>query len=157
MAFGWTQKVREAWQWVKSGVSLALGREPAFDQYTAGGGEIETAEWESAWSLGERLYEQGRLIQDLPGGAVIDPGYFTPVDIDYAGEFHLTAELHYFDKSTQAWETKFVSTNLDEDATRQDWEAEMIQAVKDTEQSPDIDWTKDYDLFNFTAEMRIWR
>lgn len=154
MAIGWTQRVREAWQWVKAGVSLALGREPAFEQYTAGGGVVEEAEWENAWTLGERLYQQGVRIGQLQPDAVIVPEYFTVVDIDYAGEFHLSAEIYYFDKVTQDWEHKYVSTNLGEAATKQDWEAALIQAMKDTEESPQIDETKGYNFRGWLAERR---
>lgn len=151
----WTSAVRQAWGWVKAGISRLLGREETLEQYTAGGGEVDAPEWREAWALGEQMYGQGRLIQDMPGEAVITRQWFTPVDIDYAGKYHLSCEMYYFDKRTQSWETKFVSANLDKYATRQDWEAAIIQAVKDTETSPEIDWKQGYDLFNFMAEMRV--
>lgn len=132
-----------------------MDRGEAWDQYTAGGGVIEETAWEEAWSLGERLYQQGATIADLEPEAILVPAYFTPVDIDYAGEFHLTAEVEYFDKSTQSWETKFVSTNLDEAATMQDWEEAIKQAVKDTEVSPNVDWKQDFYFLEFVAERRL--
>lgn len=152
---GWTTSVREAWQWAKSAVRRGLDVITGYTQYTAGGGEIDPAAWQRTYELGERLYAQGRLIQDLPAGAIIIEDYFTPVDTDYGGTFHLSAEMYYFNKGTQEWETKFVSTNLDELASREDWEEAIVKAVKDTELSPDIDWKQGYDLFNFIAERRM--
>lgn len=153
---GWTSAVRQAWQWVKSGVARVLGREEAREQYVAGGGEIAEYEWEDAWTLGEQMYAQGRLIQDLPGEAIVSGFYFTPSPADYGGRFHMSAEVEYFNKDTQEWETKVVSTNADELLSLADWEGQMIKAIKDTEISPNIDWDQGVSFYNYQPELASW-
>lgn len=155
MAPSWTQRVREAWQWVKSGMTRALGREPAFEEYVGGGGVIEQPEWDDAWRRGEDVFFKGGFIEDLDRGDMIIRNFFEVVDIDYAGKYHVSAEMGYFDKRTQSWEVKFVSANADEIMSRLDWEAAMVQAVKDTEESPKVVWEMGYDFINFLAEERM--
>lgn len=155
MAFrGWTARVRQAWQYVKAGVVRALGREPAREEYVAGGGEIEPFEWADAWTLGERAFAAGTVVEELRPEAMIVREYFEVVDIDYAGKYHLTAEMSYFDLNTQSWETKFVSTNMDDLATKADWENALIHAVETTEISPPVDWDRGVTFSNFIPEER---
>lgn len=152
----WTQRIREAWGWVKAGVSQLIGRGETLEQYTAGGGEITEREWEDAWALGERLYAQGRKIQDLPGEAIVSGFYYTPSPCDYGGRFHMSAEIEYFNKATGEWETKFVSTNADDLLSLADWEGQLIQAIQDTEISPNIDWDQGVSFYNYLAELASW-
>ena len=156
MAFrGWTSTVRQAWQWVKSGLERAMGRGEAKEQYVEGGGEVEPGEWEDAWQKGERLFAEGKAIGEFEGSAVIPRFMYEVVDIDYAGTFHMTAEVGYFDTSTQTWEEKWVSTNLNELASRDDWDMALIDALLDTETSPDIDWELGISIWGYKAEERM--
>lgn len=154
MSNGWAGRFRQAWGYVKSAVSSALGREESHEQYTAGGGAIPQHEWEDAYALGERMYAQGRAIQDFPGAAIVPRWTFEVVPIDYAGKYHLTAEVEYFNTATGEFETKMVSTNANDLLSRADWEQALLQGIQDTETSAMIDLEQDISFYNFIAEER---
>lgn len=151
----WTSRLRQGWGWVKSGLQRALSVTGALEQYVAGGGEIEEVEWENAWVLGERLWAAGAAIEEFPPRAIIPRWMFTLADIDYAGKYHMTSTLGYFDLDTGTWEEKYVSTNKGELASREDWEMNLIEAVLRTEVSPRIDWEQGVSLWGFLAEERM--
>jgi len=128
---------------------------PSLEQYELGGGIIEPGEWYDAYQRGENAFFKGSLIKDLEQETMIVRHYFEVVDIDYAGKYHLTATVGYFDLATESWETKFVSTNMDEITSREDWEMEMVRALMETEISPRIDWEQGVSFWDYLAEERM--
>lgn len=139
---GWKPAQKQAAAYAWSAASEGLTQSAGLEQYRLGGGAIRTADWNEVFQAAFRIVGWREDIRTVPLHWDIPERMFTPMDIDWTQKFNFVAEVEYFNKDTQSWETKHVQAGADELITHREWREEVLTRLEMELESPNVDFEK---------------
>jgi len=140
--YGWSSSQKQAAAFAWSAASKGLTQSAGLEQYRGGGGAIRTADWNEVYRSAFQIVGWREDIRTIPLNWDIPERMFTPMDIDWTQKFNFVAEIEYFNRDTQSWETKHIQAGSDALLTRREWHEEALTRLEMEMESPNVDFEK---------------
>lgn len=128
----WTNSQKQAFAYIRRGVSTGLSATGALRQYRAGGGAIRDSSW---YSLYRRTFAQEgwrETVKEIPMTYIVRENMFQSTDWDFKEQYIMQMKVSGYSKEIGRRITKWVTVENDKLLTKQEWLWYAQEAVNNT-------------------------